>query len=69
MITTLSKKKGKEKEKGEKGKGKEGKRKEKGKEKDGFWLTQEKMQNLFWEKNHIFSQGGKNFLSYIFPKW
>ena len=62
-------KKGKEKkEKGKKGKVKnekrERKKEEKGgkgkkKEKDGFWLTQENEQNLFEEKNHIFSPWGK----------
>ena len=86
MITSLSKKKGKVKEKGEKGKrGKRARKRRKkkkmerkggkGKEKIGFWLTQENMQNLFGEKNHIYSPGGKNIIffpqgkrrSYIFP--
>ena len=60
---------------------KEEKRKKKGKgneigkmkEKDGFWLTQENKQNLFGEKNHIFSSGGKNIIHFrdvnVFKIW
>ena len=71
MITSLSKKRKRERKNRKKGKGKEGKRKKgkgkrkKGKEKegrDGFLLTQDNKQNLFGEKNHIFSPGGKNII-------
>ena len=63
MITSLSKKRKRE---GKSGK-RERKRRKKGKEKekegrDGFLLTQDNKQNLFGEKNHIFSPGGKNII-------
>ena len=70
MITSLSKKRkregksGKRERKRRKRKKGKGKRK-KGKEnegRDGFLLTQDNKQNLFGEKNHIFSPGGKNII-------
>ena len=50
------------KQKKEKGKDKKEKG-EKGKEEGKRWFlgTQENKQNLFWEKNQIFSQGDSNF--------
>ena len=50
-------KKGKEKK--EKGKRKKGKEKE---GRDVFLLTQDNKPNLFGEKKHIFSPGGKNII-------
>ena len=63
IITSLSKKRKRERKggKGEKGKGKEGKRKKgmrnegkrKKKEKDGLWFTQENKQNLLGGKSYF----------------
>ena len=61
-VKEKGRKKGKKgKEKKEKGKGK----RKKGKEKEGrdvFLLTQDNKPNLFGEKKHIFSPGGKNII-------
>ena len=61
MITSLSKKKEKGRKRRKKGKEKRKKGKEK-EGRDGFLLTQDNKQNLFGEKNHIFSPGGKNII-------
>ena len=63
-ITSLSKKeeKGGKKGKEKKEKGKKGKEKEKKEGRDVFLLTQDNKPNLFGEKKHIFSSGGKNII-------